>query len=199
MLIRGRKDWAVCVGKWQRKIDRFGQKFVSIGVFKLYGKQGWCVVKKSAFGIFVIKMDSNTVIRLDLRKSKIDVSPQAQAIPEALAFALSIAILHLLCMPYLPKLSMESSPADQICSINSIISPIFYAVGYSCRTVPTNMYIKYVLGEDEGAPSGDSCEVSCYDFNKDQLCDCNVGPVHGIGDSGATGKDCNDLAFKEKL
>lgn len=199
MLIRGQKDWGVCIGKWQHKIRpgyegiyRFGPKFVSIRVFKLFEKQGWCVVKKSAFGTFVIKMDSDTVIRLDLRKSKIYVSPQAQAIPEALALALSVAVLHLLCMPYLPKPSMEASPDYQINSRGIIISPIFRVVGYSCRTVPTNTYMMRVLGEEACAPCAGWDDISCYDFNKDQVCDWNMGP--DSGNSSDTGDAWENLA-----
>ena len=193
MLIRGQRDWGVCVGKWTQQIDPWMKrhKFVSIRVFKLFDKQGWCVVKKAPFGTFVIKMDSNTVIRLDLRKSKIYVSPHAQAIPEALALALSVAVLHLLCMPYHPKPSMEASPDQQTTSIDAIVSPIFRVAGYSCRTVPTNTYIKRVLGQ---VPYSDGYEVACYDFNKDQVCDWNEGPEHGIGDSDGAGDPWGDLA-----
>lgn len=190
MLIRGKKDWAVCIGKWQHErnplqgiISRGSQGFVGIRVFKLFDKQSWCVVKKSRFGTFVIKMDSNTLIRLHLRKSKIDISPQTQAIPEAVALGMSVAVLYLLCMPYLPKRSMESSPCDQPASLRSLVSPIFQVAGYSCHTVPTNVYIKHVLGDDACSVCGASIEVGCYDFNKDVTSDCNVGPVHGNFDT----------------
>lgn len=200
MLIRGRKDWGVCVGKWQQQIKprfqsayRFGPNFVNIRFFKLFGKQGWCVVKKAAFGTFVIRINSNTVIRLDLRKSKIYVSPNAQDIPEAVALALSVAVLHLLCIPYLPKRSVEASPDYQVSSRSPITSPIFRVVGYSCRTVPTNTYIKHVLGEQACAVCGGTGEVACYDFNKDLVCDFNVGPTSGNGGSAAW----EDLAVGE--
>ena len=189
MLIRGQKDWAVCVGKWQQQIkprfqSRFAPNFVNIRVFKLFGKQGWCVVKKAAFGTFVIELNSNTVIRLDLRNSKIYVSPNAQDIPEALALALAVAVLHLLCMPYLPRPSMEASPDYQVSIRSQITSPIFLVVGYSCHTVPTNTYIKHVLGKQACALCGGTLSKStCYDFNKDLVCDYNVGPTGGNGSS----------------
>lgn len=201
MLIRGKKDWAVCIGKWQhernplqRGFSRGGQGFVGIRVFKLFDKQSWCVVKKSRLGTFVIKMDSNTLIRLHLRKNKIDISSHAQAIPEAIALGISVAVLYLLCMPYLPKRSMESSPYDQTSSVGSLVSPIFRVAGYCCHTVPTNVYIKHVLGDDACAVCGASIQVGCYDFNKDESRDCNVGPAHGGSDtswdnSGAGGGD----------
>ena len=186
MLIRGKRDWAVCIGKWQNEypaqesISRGRQAFVGIRIFRLFGKPSWCVVKKSRLGIYVIKVNSDTLIRLDLRKSKFEISPRAQAIPEALALGMSVAVLYLLCMPYLPKRSMESSPRDQVGpAISPIVSPIFQVAGYSCRTVPTNVYLKHVLGEDACAVYGSTEGVGWYDFNKDETRDCNAGPGNG--------------------
>lgn len=189
MLIRGKKDWAVCIGKWQREQNPLqvcfsrGQCFVGIKVFKLFDNQSWCIVKKSRLGTFVIKLDSKTLVRLDLRKSKIDISPDAQAIPEAIALGISVAVLYLLCMPYLPKRSMEASPCDQTASLGPIVSPIFRVAGYSCNTVPTNVYMKHVLGDDACAVCGASMEIGCYDFNKDESRDCNVGPENSSFDT----------------
>ena len=187
MLIRGKKDWAVCIGKWQNehsvqektRISQGRQAFVGIRIFRLFGKTGWCIVKKSRLGIYVIKVDSDTLIRLDLRKSKIDISPHAQAIQEALALGMSVAVLYLLCMPYHPKRSMESSPRDQVGpAISPIVSPMFQVAGYSCRTVPTNVYLEHLLGEDVCAVYGSTEGVGWYDFNKDETRDCNAGPGH---------------------
>lgn len=209
MLIRGKKDWAVCIGKWQKKqnplqesISRGGQAFVGIRVFRLFDKQGWCVVKKSRLGIYVIKVDSDTLIRLDLRKSKIDISPHAQAIPEALTLGMSVAVLYLLCMPYHPKRSMESSPRDQVGpAISPIVSPIFQVAGYSCHTVPTNIYLKHVLGEDACAVYGNTDGVGWYDFNKDETRDCNVDPGYGgldiPNDASGTGDTGGGLTAEE--
>lgn len=208
MLIRGKKDWAVCIGKWQNEHSaqesrsRGRQAFVGIRIFRLFGKPGWCVVKKSRLGIYVIKVNSDTLIRLDLRKSKIDISPHAQAIPEALALGMSVAVLYLLCMPYLPKRSMESSPRDQVGpTISPIVSPIFQVAGYSCRTVPTNVYLKHVLGEDACAVYGSTEGDGWYDFNKDETRDCNAGPGYGgldiPNDTNGTGDAGGGLSVEE--
>ena len=197
MLIRGgQKDWGICIGKWQQEIRplqviankcRFGQRFVSIRFFKLFGKQGWCLVRKSKFGIFVIKVDSNTVMRVKLKKSKVYISPHAQAIPEVLALALSVAVLHLLCMPYIPMERMESSHDDQISRRGPIISPMICAAGFFCRIVPTNVYIKHVLGEDVCAPCGGTQGLANYDFNDDLVCEWNEGPECGDYDNDGLG------------
>lgn len=208
MLIRGKRDWAVCIGKWrnehsvQESISRGRQAFVGIRIFRLSGKPGWCFVKKSRLGSYVIKMDSDTLIRLDLRKSRIDISPHAQAIPEALALGMSVAVLFLLCMPYRPKRSMESSPRDQLGpAISPIVSPIFQVAGYSCRTVPTNVYLKHVLGEDACAVCGSTEGVGWYDFNKDETRDCNAGPGYeGLdipNDTSGTGNTVGGLSVEK--
>lgn len=201
MLIRGRKDWAVCVAKWDHQIKpgfwcyRHYENFVKIKIFKLYDKPSWCAIKKSAFGKFVIKMDPNTVIRLDLRKSKIFLSPHAQATPEAIALALSVAVLHLLCMPYIAKRSMESSPSDQIRGTDRI-SPIFHTAGYFCRTVPTNTYIECASLEFR-PPNRFDGNVS-YDFDKDEVCyNCNAGSEQGSEDSDDTNDTWESLAGGE--
>lgn len=208
MLIRGKRDWAVCIGKWrnehsvQESISRGRQAFVGIRIFRLSGKPGWCIVKKLRLGTYVIKMDSDTLIRLDLRKSRIDISPHAQAIPEALALGMSVAVLYLLCMPYRPKRSMESSPRDQLGpAISPIVSPIFQVAGYSCRTVPTNVYLKHVLGEDACAVCGSTEGVGWYDFNKDETRDCNAGPGYeGLdipNDTSGTGNTVGGLSVEK--
>ena len=122
MLIRGRNNWAVCIGKWQKATQAADTKkskeqhFVRIKIYTLLdrcGQHGWCPVRKSSGGVFLIKIDPLTVVRIDLKENKIDIPPRVEDIPEVLAMALSVSILHLLCIPFKPESSQESTPAAQ--------------------------------------------------------------------------------------
>lgn len=145
MLIRGDKDWAVCTGRLRimnpanrgrgRWKQYFGGKklrqqlYVSIKVYNLFGARGWCSVRKSKGGLFLIKFDSDTLVRIDLLKNRVVISPRAQNIPEILALASSISVLHLLCMP-MP----QSHPSS------TIVSPSLYTAGYLSKKVPRSNY-----------------------------------------------------------
>jgi len=145
MLIRGNKDWAVCIGKLRlmnpanrgrRKWKQyFGgkklkqQHYVSIKVYNLFGTRGRCSVRKSKGGLFLIRVDSDTLVRIDLLRNRVVISPRAQHIPEILALACSISILYLLCLP------MPQSHPSSI-----VVSPSLYAAGYLSQKVPRNDY-----------------------------------------------------------
>ena len=117
MLIRGQKDWAICISRWQwtpKVIGRRNSKaqhYVKIRVFKLFGQCGWCSVRKYENGLFIIKVDSDTMVRIDLKENKVVLSPRAQDIPELLALAFSVSILYLLCTPYEPEPPLEPMPS----------------------------------------------------------------------------------------
>ena len=145
MLIRGDKDWAVCTGRLRimnpanrgrgRWKQYFGgkklrqQHYVSIKVYNLFGARGWCSVRKSKGGLFLIKFDSDTLVRIDLLKNRVVISSRAQHIPEILALACSISILYVLCMP-IP----QSHPSS------TIVSPSLYTAGYLSKKVPRSNY-----------------------------------------------------------
>ena len=144
MLVCGQTDWAICIGRWQRELVRGKNQtkkhhFVKIRIYKLFGERGWCAVHKSKGGLFLIKFDSDTLVRLDLKQSKIVISPGAHDIPEILALAFSVSILYLLCMPYKPRPSQESSPASQLSSLGEISAIFFSLVSYAPPYQP--MYI----------------------------------------------------------
>ena len=75
MLVRGETDWAICIGKWQQELVKGKNQtkkhhFVKIRIYKLSGERGWpawCAVRKSKGGLFLIKFDSDTLVRLDLK------------------------------------------------------------------------------------------------------------------------------------
>ena len=145
MLIRGDKDWAVCTGRLRimnpanrgrgRWKQYFGgkklrqQHYVSIKVYNLFGARGWCSVRKSKGGLFLINFDSDTLVRIDLLKNRVVISSRAQHIPEILALACSISILYVLCMP-IP----QSHPSS------TIVSPSLYTAGYLSKKVPRSNY-----------------------------------------------------------
>ena len=173
MLIRGSKDWGVCIaGLKTPPLSDEGATgwpyYVGIKVFKLTGERGWCSVQKARHGLFVIKFDSDTTVRVDLKANKVVISPRAQNIPQILALAFSISILHLLCIPYRSSHpSCKSSPSSQI-SHSGFISPSFYSAGYFSSKVPSNVYLSV---DQNFSPGLETFEdgYSRYDFNADRL------------------------------
>ena len=94
MLIRSNKDWAMCIGKEDSQQDR-----VKIKVYKLAGaERGWCSVNELIGGLYLIKTDSDTLVRIDLKRNKVVISPRAQDIPEVLALAFSVSMFYRLGM-----------------------------------------------------------------------------------------------------
>lgn len=49
--------------------------------------------------MWLIEFDSDTMVRVDLKANKVVISPRAQNIPQILALAFSMSILHRLCIP----------------------------------------------------------------------------------------------------
>ena len=168
MLIRGNNDWGLCIGGLTKRplSDRGASRwpyYVNIKVFKLFGERGWCSVQKLRQGVFVIKFDSDTMVRIDLKLNKVVISPRAQNIPQILALAFSVSILHLLCIPYRSHQSRKSSPCSQL-SHSGFISPSFYSAGYLSSKVPTNVYLS--VGQDSSAELENAEDRICrYDFN----------------------------------
>jgi len=103
-------------------------------------------------------------VQVDLKMNTVTISPRAQNIPQILALAFSVSILHLLCIPYVSHPQQKSSPSLQT-SPPGFISPSIYSAGYLSSKVPTNVYLSSVRQETSG--------VCRYDFNKDLMCGCN--------------------------
>ena len=142
ILIRGRKDWGICIGKWQ-KGNLFNRSAgqVEITFFSLHGTKGWCEVRKYKEGLYLIYIDSSNYVYVDLKRGIFVVSPASQNIPEIIALAFSVSILYLLCKPYTPTPSKESSPSSHKKAKNDKITPMLLASGYSSTSVPTNVYL----------------------------------------------------------
>ncbi|KAL9978364.1 hypothetical protein ACROYT_G015865 [Oculina patagonica] len=100
MLIRGRKDWGICIGKWKKNMGGLAGDLV-IKFFSLHGKKGWCLVNQYWEEMFSIYFDSSMTnyVEIDLTRGKFNVSPASQNIPEAIALAFSVSILYQICKP----------------------------------------------------------------------------------------------------
>ena len=168
MLIRGQKDWGICIGKW-KKGGLFNRSAgqVEITFFNLHGTKGWCEVRKYKEGLYMIYIDSSNYVYVDLKRGIFVVSPATQYIPEMIALAFSVSILYLLCKPYTPKQSKESSPSSHKIAKRDKITPLLLAAGYSCNSVPTNVYLgPKTCGPLVGSGSYDLDSESGTDWKK---------------------------------
>ncbi|KAL9978859.1 hypothetical protein ACROYT_G016439 [Oculina patagonica] len=184
MLVRGHKDWAVCIGKllktnqagrerrrWQHFFGKGKQKqqhLLRLTVYKLFGERGWCSVRKSSGGLFLIKVNSDIMVRIDLMRNKIVISPHAQNVPEILALACSVPILYLLCMPFNAD---ASTP----------VSPSLYTAGYLSKNVHRNDYLSVA---NEFIDAAEEFADIVYDFSQDTSCYCIQGLQSASEDSG---------------
>lgn len=168
MLIRGQKDWGICIGKWQ-KGNFFNRSAgqVEITFFSLHGAKGWSEVRKYKEGLYLIYIDSSNYVYIDLKRGIFVVSPATQYIPEMIALAFSVSILYLLCKPYTPKSSRESSPSSHKIAKRDKITPMLLAAGYNCNSVPTNVYLgPNACGPLVGSGSYDLDSESGSDWTK---------------------------------
>ena len=193
MLVRGADDWAMCIGKWQQSSINGGQNryqrpyYLKIKVFKLYGERSWCSVRKSQGGVYLIKVDSKTVIRVDLKIGEIVISPSAQDIPECLALAFSVPILYLLCKPYKPQPSEESKPSFNTSGLGNL-PPTVYAAGYLSTQVPTNVFLRKTRSQHVYAAPKVTDDSPVYDFSDDVVCNFNIGPQSEDAEDGSGGR-----------
>lgn len=167
MLIRSRKDWGICIGKWQRgKWFNRSAGQVEIRLLKLHGKRGWYEVRKYEGGLYLICLDSSIFVHVDLKRGLIVMSPSAQDIPEIIALAFSVSILYLLCKPYSPTPGNEPSPSFHKKAKNDKVTPMLLASGYKSATVPTNVYlIRSIMGSAASGPSLDG--AGRYDLDSE--------------------------------
>ena len=167
MLIRSRKDWGICIGKWQRgKILNRSAGQVEIAVFKLNGERGWCKVRKFKGGLYLISIETGVFFYVDLKRGLFVMSPTAHDVPEIIALAFSVSILYLLCKPYNPTPANESSPSFHKKTKNDQVTPMLLAAGYRSATVPTNVYLmRSSLGSAASGPSLDG--AGSYDLDSE--------------------------------
>ena len=89
----------------------------------------------------MIYIDSSNYVYIDLKRGNIVVPPATQDIPEMIALAFSVSILYLLCKPYTPRPSKESSPSSHKKAKTDEITPMLLAAGYNCTSAPTNVFL----------------------------------------------------------
>ena len=92
MLIRGSKDWGICIGRWENRC--------AIKFFSLIEKQEWKSVVSNPEE-FSIELSNKMPFRVDLRNGIIVIPPDVSYIPETIALGFAIAILFVLCQPIL--------------------------------------------------------------------------------------------------
>ena len=165
MLIKSRKDWGICIGKWQRgKMFNRAAGQVEIKFYKLNGMRGWCEVRKFKGGLYLVYLEPAVFVYVDLKRGLFVLSPLAQDVPEIVAFAFSMSILYLLCKPYKPTAANVSSPSFHKKAKEDKVTPMLLAAGYKSSIVPTNVYLsRSVEGSSASGPSLDG--VGAYDLD----------------------------------
>ena len=167
MLIRSKKDWGICIGKWQRgKVLNRSAGQVEITLFKLKGVRGWCEVRKFKGGLYVVYLETAVFVYVDLKRGLFVLSPSAQDAPEIIALAFSMSILYLLCKPYNPTPANVSSPSFHKKAKEDKVTPMLLAAGYKSSTVPTNVYLlRSLMGPSASGPSLDG--AGTYDLDSE--------------------------------
>ena len=175
MLIRSRKDWGICIGKWQRPRRKMlirSAGYVKITFFKLSeprvmdGATGWCEVRKLKGGLYLIDLQPDVFAFVDLKRGLFVMSRFARDIPEIIALAFSVSILYLLCKPYNPTSANESSPSFHKKAGKDKVTPMLVAAGYKSAMVPTDVYLLLsTLGPAASGPSLDG--AGSYDLDSE--------------------------------
>ena len=106
MLIRGNKDWGVCIGTWE---ENYPLNKLNIKLFCLTETQGWKSVHSYRDDTFLVELSKKIFLNVDLREGTITVRPDVAHVPESIALGFAIAILHLLCQP-IPVRTLEDDP-----------------------------------------------------------------------------------------
>ena len=109
-LVRGSKDWGICIGKWEGYVRGVpgtrgthgipgspGQ--LKIKFFSLVETNEWITLYKNSMTNFEIYFPTGTCT-VDLRTGKISFPERVDHVPESIALGFAIAMLHLLCQPY---------------------------------------------------------------------------------------------------
>ena len=126
MLIRGRKDWGICIGRWE---NQYAIKF-----FSLIEKQEWKSVSSNPEE-FSIKLSNKMPFRVDLRDGIIVIPPDVSHVPETIALGFAIAILFVLCQP----ISNETLCYDPSCRCSHYPTKI---------NIPENLKFAVAAGYD---------------------------------------------------
>ena len=153
-LIRGSKDWGICIGKWKGYVKGIlsvapngpGKRgtrgipgnpgHLTIKFFSLFGTNEWREVYNHPT-IFSISLPGGKWT-VDLRTGEISFPEKVEHVPESIALGFAIAMLHLLCQPYQPTakphqtISLKLSKPRRIDNENM---KLVLAAGYYASTI----------------------------------------------------------------
>ena len=131
MLIRGNKDWGVCIGTWK---ENDPSNKLHIKLFSLTETQGWKSVHSYQYEKFLVERSEKISLSVDLREGTIKIRPDVAHVPESIALGFAIAILYLLCQPF-PVRTLEDDPncrcPENLNRIRNKKLKFAEAVGYS--------------------------------------------------------------------
>ena len=111
-LVRGSKDWGICIGKWDGYVRGVpgtretrgipgNPGYLEIKFFSLFETNKWIPVYKNNMNDFKIYFPTGT-FTVDRRTGEISFPAQVDHVPESIALGFAIAMLHLICQPYQP-------------------------------------------------------------------------------------------------
>ncbi|CAH1238406.1 Hypp5584 [Branchiostoma lanceolatum] len=118
ILIKGKTDWGICVGKWEGfrpgvpgkpgipSVDGrppikgvkgvpMNPGHLKVGFYSLQGKQGWQLAVRRDKGM-TFQMDC---VSVNITNGKIIIPAHVEQVPEAIALAFAISVLWVLCNP----------------------------------------------------------------------------------------------------
>ena len=126
MLIRGSKDWGICIARWE---NQFAIKF-----FSLIEEQEWKSVSSNPEEIS-IELSNKMPFRVNLRDGIIVIPPDVSHVPETIALGFAIAILYVLCQ----LISNETHYYDPRCRCSNYPTKI---------NIPENLKFAMATGYD---------------------------------------------------
>ena len=153
-LVRGSKDWGICIGKWEgyvrgvpavapSKRSRWGTRgipgnpgYLKIKFFSLVETNEWITSYKNNMTNFEIYFPTGTCT-VDLRTGEISFPARVDHVPESIALGFVIAMLHLICQPFQPtarynSISLNLSKPRRIDNENM---KLVVAAGYYASTI----------------------------------------------------------------
>ena len=147
-LIRGSKDWGICIGKWEGYVRGVpgtretrgipgNPGYLKIKFFSLVETNEWITLHKNNMTNFEIYFPTGTCT-VDLRTGEISFPKRVDHVPESIALGFVIAMLHLICQPYQPtatpynSISLNLSKPRRIDNENM---KLVVAAGYYASTI----------------------------------------------------------------
>ena len=168
MLIKGRYDWGIAMGRWlfyNRNIFGGSPGHLQLGFFSMKGGNLYTEVNRSVnsleYSIALPCVDNafrRCFMHVDLATGRVSIPMECDEVPEALALAVSIGVLFLLCQPYVPQ-DPRLSSAPALSKARLVSSPRCYAndelqlvvaAGFYSKAVPTNVFCYHYFDQTYG-------------------------------------------------